>query len=394
VRVVHFGYADDLPGAACASFRLHGELLRAGIDSWMVVAVATAGSDRVVGPQGFWATATTRLASRLDQRITDLLTGSRPERSLAIVGSTRVHDLRALHPDVVQLHWLGGGLVRPAGLRRLPDVPIVWRLPDEWPMSGTTHYATAPRSMWDRRLEAWAEHRKVRAYRSLRDLTVVAPTSWLAERARSSVAFAGRPVEVIATGVDLQFWSPGDRVEAAAELGLPTDRPIVLFGATGGTANPRKGWKQLARALAEVPDDVALATFGGTSGMDELDRPVLHLGPVTDEATLRCAYRAATVFVAPSLQENLPNTGLESLACGTPVVGFDVGGMSDLVEHRSSGWLASEVDPAALAEGIRWAVDAPEACLKARQRAEERFDAEVQGARYASLYRRLAGSAR
>jgi glycosyltransferase involved in cell wall biosynthesis len=386
VRVVHFGYADDLPGAARASYRLHGELRRAGVDSWMVVAAATSRNDRVMGPAR-WALVRTRLLTEIDARLTRLVTSGEPERSLALVGSGRIAAVAGLHPDVVQLHWLGGGLVRPSGLRRLPDVPVVWRLPDEWAFLGTAHYEVAPRSSRERAVERWAAARKARAYRHLADLTIVCPSTWLAERVAASRALGGRRIEVVATGVDIDFWTPGDRAEAAAALGLPADRPVALFGATGGAANPRKGWQQLVAALALVPDDVVLATFGGAGALPTaLGARVVDLGRIDDEARLRLAYRAASAFVAPSLRENLPNTGLEALACGTPVVGFDIGGMPDLIEHAHSGWLAPPVDVGALAEGITWAVRDHAAGIAARQRAEARFDARVQARRYVELY--------
>lgn len=392
MRVVHFGYADELPGAARASYRLHRALSTSGVDSWMVVGLRVGDDERVVGPAPGVETLVARSSQRVDALLTRALTGDLPERSAALAGTRLVRRVLALRPDVVQLHWLGGGLVRPAGLRALASLPIVWRLADEWALHGLAHYEPAGLSAWQTRFERLAVGRKRRAFTSLPRLTVVTPTTWLAERVAESDTLGNRRVEVIPTGVDLGTWSPGDRDAARHSLGLPPDAPVVLFGASRAGVNPRKGWDLLLAAVRRLDPSYRLAAFGEAEVPDDLRSRYSDLGHIDDERRLVEAYRAADVFVAPSRQENLANTGIEALACGTPVVCFGVGGMRELVEHGVSGWLASPFDPEDLAAGIGWAID-PARRAEARRRAEDRFDARVQAARYAELYADVVGGA-
>ncbi len=382
MRVVHFGYSDLLPGASRASYRLHRALLELGLESRMVVAVGLSGDAEVLAPTG-WHRTIARVAARADALATRALLPGPGERSAALFGTGLVGRVVAREPDVVQLHWIAGGLARPSALRRLAELPVVWRLPDQWAMHGSSHYAAPEAGPVD----ALLLRRKQRAIGALQNLTVVAPSNWLAAAARDSDAFGSRRVEVIGTGLDLRAWTPREAREARLSVGLDPERPVVLFGATGGGTNPRKGWDLLVAATSHLDTGVDLVSFGRSG---ENTPGVRQLGPVSEEETLRNLYAAANVMVVPSRQENLPNSGIEALACGTPVVGFDIGGMRDLVEHGVSGWLAPPFDPEGLAAGIEWALEADRGG-PARRCAEERFDGSRQAALYAQVYSEMLG---
>ena len=382
MRVTHFGYSDLLPGASRASYRLHRALLDRGVDSRMVVAAGLSGDREVVTPAG-WRRAATRLASRADALATRALLPPSGERSAAFFGSGLVEWVAASSPDVVQLHWIAGGLARPPALRKLAGFPVVWRLPDEWPMHGSSHYAASDSGALDRYLLS----RKQRAIRALDRLTVVTPSNWLARTARDSAVFEDRRIEVIATGLDLGVWKPTDRREARRSLGLDPERPVVLFGASGGDANPRKGWDLMLAATFRLDTGLELVAFGGGAAASP---GVRQFGAVREETTLRSLYAAADVMVVPSRQENLPNSGIEALACGTPVVGFDIGGMPDLVEHGVSGWLAEPFEADGLAAGVDWALHSDRRSA-ARERAERCFDVTQSAGQYIRLYTELAG---
>jgi glycosyltransferase involved in cell wall biosynthesis len=185
-------------------------------------------------------------------------------------------------------------------------------------------------------------------------------------------------------------------------LGLPPEGPLLLFGAfggaVGGAADPRKGFELLAAALGRLqlrhPQATAglrLAVFGQSAPRQPpaLGYPMHFLGRLHDDASLCLAYAAADAFVIPSRQDNLPNTGVEALACGTPVVAFAQGGMADLVDHRHNGWLAPAFDANELAEGLAWVL-APERRVSlraaARAKAETCFAEAVVAKQHLALY--------
>jgi glycosyltransferase involved in cell wall biosynthesis len=180
-------------------------------------------------------------------------------------------------------------------------------------------------------------------------------------------------------------------------VGLPKDKKIVLFGAINPTQDERKGYSYLIEALDRLArkgnnNELALAILG-TSKLDKgskLALPVHCLGYIEDVARLVNCYSAADVFVAPSREDNFPSTVLESLACGIPVVAFNIGGIPDLVEHMRNGYLANPFDAMDLADGIEWIMHDPSRyeglSKRARQKVEEEFTVGIQVREYLRLY--------
>jgi glycosyltransferase involved in cell wall biosynthesis len=166
------------------------------------------------------------------------------------------------------------------------------------------------------------------------------------------------PVSNIPTPIDTSVWKPANKNLSRETLGLPIDVPIILFGASH--TDLRKGFDLFIESLDLVIKLVPKAKFAvfGTSDTGEKevgDHRITFLGDLRDDLSLRLAYSAADVFVIPSRQDNLPNTGIESQACGTPVVAFNIGGLNDVVLHLSTGYLAKPFDLTDFASGIRWA---------------------------------------
>ena len=167
------------------------------------------------------------------------------------------------------------------------------------------------------------------------------------------------PVTVIPYPIDTDIWQPVDKGLARQLLGLPQDVPLLLFGASGGTSDPRKGFDLLTAALDHLRgeiDGLELAVFGQGEPKQPMNLgfPVHYMGRPQDPLSLRVLYSAADAMVIPSRQDNLPNTGLEAHACGTPVIAFKVGGLPDIVDHFKTGYLATPFDTEDLARGVQW----------------------------------------
>ena len=229
---------------------------------------------------------------------------------------------------------------------------------------------------------------------------MVAPSRWLADCARSSALFGGLRVEVIPNGLDPDRFRPLDQRAAREDLGLPPEKKLVLFGAMGSTSDPNKGFQLLLPALQRLAaagwkERCELVVFGAPApaAPPAFGMPVRYLGRLRDSAALARLYAAADVFVVPSLQENLPNTIMEAMACGTCCVGFDQGGMRDLIEPGETGYLARPYAAEDLAAGIGRLLEDDEArqamARRARRKVEEEFAIERVARRYADLYREL-----
>ena len=167
---------------------------------------------------------------------------------------------------------------------------------------------------------------------------------------------------------------------------------------TGGV---RKGADLLADALAKLPRDTETpkaVLFGDTASelLGGANVEVIRLGSINDEARLAMLYAACDVFACPSREDNLPNTVLESLCAGTPVVGFRIGGLPDMVENEVNGFLAAPFDTAELAAGLSRVMTSQRADGRlghsARRIAEERFSSSHVAAEYLEIYRRRGGT--
>lgn len=401
---------DRTGGAARAALRLHQGLLGIGIESRMLVRFRTSNEPGVIDASPAALRPWARVRARLDR----LPLQQYPRRMPGVFTPAIVPDrlparIRALAPDLVHLHWVADGFMRLETLRSIGR-PLVWTLHDSWAFTGGCHVpfectryrascgacpalgspqdGDLSRSVWTRKHTAW---------RSL-PITVVTPSRWLADCALSSGLLAETRCVVIPNGLDLERFHPTDRAEARARLNLPADRKLILFGGVNSAKDPNKGLALMVEALRRLPalaprlaaDWVVFGT-GLRERFPDVPCPVRNVGRIDNEDTLVALYAAADVFVAPSLQENLPNTVMEAMACGTPCVAFDAGGLPELVEHQRNGWLAHAHQPEHLARGIAWVLEDDERRAglgaRARQKTEEEFELTMIARRYADLYR-------
>jgi glycosyltransferase involved in cell wall biosynthesis len=195
---------------------------------------------------------------------------------------------------------------------------------------------------WD--ISRWVWQRKAKAWQNL-NLTIVTPSQWLAKCAISSSILQNQKIKVIPYGLETQTYKPIERHLARKILNLPNNKQLILFGAMNATSDLRKGFHLLQLALKSLRQAVCaeqfeLVVFGASRPANEVDLSFKthYLGRLSDDISLSLIYSSADVFVAPSIQDNLPNTVMESLACGTPCVAFNIGGMPEMIEHQKNGY--------------------------------------------------------
>lgn len=269
-------------------------------------------------------------------------------------------------PEVIHLHWVNHGMLSVHDIARLRG-PLVWTLHDSWVFTGGCHspqdclryqqqcgYCPELRSQREQDLSWRGWQRKQTAWRGV-SFTVITPSRWLAAAAASSSLMAGRRIVVIPNAVDTATFKPSDRAAARHALGLPANAPVFLFGAHGAASDWNKGLDLWQAALPFVarqhPEAIALVAglSGGT--LSGLPLPVRELG-MLNPTQLAQAMLAADATVIPSRMENLPNIAAESLACGTPVAAFAVGGIPEMIENGSTGFLARPHEPESLAQAL------------------------------------------
>jgi len=311
---------------------------------------------------------------------------------------------------ILDLHWMARMLDHPTFFANLPDsLPIVWTLHDLLPMTAGCHYnydcerfttgcQSCPQLGVGRRIGI-SERSFEAKLKSLqgKNLHVVANSPWVESQARRSRVLAdAKSFRTIYLGIDLNVFKPHDKTTARARWNLPAKGVTIGFGADD-LSDRRKGFAVLQRALEQLPTDTPINAVLFGKGEPPSNAPpnvTFHSsGFVSDPAVLAELYSAVDLFVIPSLQEAFGMTGVESLACGTPVVGSDTGGIPSYVKHNETGRLAKPGDAADLANQIAWLVDHPTARAtmgeNGRHLAKEKFSLATQTQQYLALYQEL-----
>jgi glycosyltransferase involved in cell wall biosynthesis len=409
MKVTLLSYEDGGGGAGRAALKLHRALLSEGVDSRLRVDAKRSDLDSVDNRKSLRHRFVSIAGRALNAHFMKLQRASDPGlRSPALFDTGLARELNDSDADVVQLNWVCG-LLSIEEIARVVK-PVVWRLSDMWAFAGTEHYTDDGQdARWrsgytrsNRRaadglldIDRWAWNRKLRTWK--RPMHIITPSDWLARCVRESALMRDWPVTVIPTTLDVRQFQPWPKALAREILGLPQDLRLVMFGALGGGRDPRKGRSLLQSALRRLAGRLSGAgavIFGESEPpvAPDFGIPAYWLGHLSDDATLSLAYSAADVLVLPSLQDNLPQTGVEAQSCGCPVVAFDCTGMPDLLEHRRTGYLARAFDIEDLAHGIEWVVADrernAELSREARARAMRLWAPSVVVPQYVDVYRR------
>ncbi|MEX0923961.1 MAG: glycosyltransferase family 4 protein [Rhodovibrionaceae bacterium] len=415
MRILHLSTSDIRGGAARGSYFLHRKLREQGIDSRMLVGRKYGDDPMVTELRGALAPFSERLRARLDQL--PLRRYDKTGESFWSVGWQRrplAAAIEAIAPDVLHLQWTGGGFLPVEALRGV-RLPIVWTLRDMWAFTGGCHYTAGCegyvtgcgrcpqlRSDSEADLSQAMVRRKAKAWPEL-DLRLVPISGWIAEQARRSRLLRDTPARVIPNGIDTTLFQPADKRKARIALGLPEKGQFILFTALNALDDERKGFWQLAEALAQLkgaessdPPQLLVAGDMNPAQAPELPIPLHCLGRIDDDERLAALYAAADVVAAPSLQEAFGKVHIEAMACATPVVAFDSGGPGEIVEHGKTGYLAQAFAPEDLARGIDWClqsvVRSPELGQAARARAARLYDIGVVAEQYIDHYATLLGA--
>jgi len=409
MKILIVNTSDINGGAARAAYRLHCALLDAGIDSQMLVQAKTSDDYTVIANETKIQKGLARLRPTLDAiPIQFYKNRTKTLFSPAWLPSLGLAErINALNPDVVHLHWINAGILRIEELAKIKS-PIVWSLHDMWAFTGGCHYdencegykqhcgnCKVLASLKENDLSRRIHNRKSKAFQRIESLTIIGLSQWLANCAKESQLFRSQRVECLPNPIDIDVFSPFDKSQARALLNLPTNKKLILFGAMGATSDPRKGFNELTDALSLLErDDIELVVFGSNRPKESqgFKHKAHYSGHLHDDVTLRVLYSAADVMIVPSLQENLSNAIMESLACGTPVVGFEVGGNSDLIEHQVNGYLAQPFDVGGLAKGIEWVLNAEnytQLCANAREKVVTTFDSQLVAKQYIAFYKKI-----
>lgn len=412
MKVLLLNTFDSGGGAAVASSRLYQGLKDIGIESRMLVQHKYSDDPNVIAPASKLGKGISLIRPELDA----IPLRFYPKRqkiifSPAVVPDSMASKMAALDPDIVHLHWIAGGFIRLESLK-IFNKPIVWTLHDSWAFTGGCHIpfdckryqdacgmCPALGSKREKDLSHWIWRRKKKAWKDL-NLTIVTPSRWLADCARSSSLLSNYRIEVIPNGMDIGRFKPMHKQYIREILSLPKDKKIILFGSVNCLNDRIKGFHLLLPALRKMSaegwaDKAELVIFGASEPQDAPDcgLETRYFGTLRDDISLRVLYNAADVMVVPSLQEAFGQTASEAMACGTPVVAFGTTGLLDIVDHQQNGYLARPFEIEDLSQGIAWVLKDDKRwqilSQQARQKVEKEFDIRLVAQRYLDLYNEI-----
>ncbi len=344
--------------------------------------------------------------------------------------------LNASDADVIHLHWINNEMISVKEIAKITK-PIVWTLHDCWPFLGAEHHSDA--DYWQAEdggrpeesgsplrfeksevrsqalttsneqpatrvalhdaVNNWIFRKKLRSWKRLQ-ISFIAPSNWMAEQVQQSKLFSDAPVTVIPNYLDMEVFQSLEQLECRRKLNLPLDKRLILFGANN-PMDTNKGLDLLEDALQKLPEDVrrglGVVVFGlrpigayapeGCDGERSIGGlEAFWLGGVSNDWKMAEIYNAVDCTCVPSRIETLPNVIAESMACGTPCVGFQVGGIPDLIEHQKNGYLAQSYNTESFATGIQWVLTKVLADT-VRLKAEGMFSERVVSGKHITIYK-------
>lgn len=411
ISVLHINTWGGIGGAFIASDRLHQALLKLGVDSSLAYGRVVDDSDSEIKKLSNYIEI-----NRNKSIIENFWIKFFKKLGLNDIGNISSFELKnhqyLQQANIINFHNLHSDYFSYLALPSLTaSKPAIWTLHDMWSFTGHCAYSydcmkwqngcgkcpypdTEPIIQRDAthiewKLKNWVYSRS--------NLTIVAPSNWLAKAAKQSILKCF-PIHHIPNGIDTEVYQPLDSVKCRSLLGIPTGKKVLMFGAQSLT-NIRKGGDLLLQALSRLPASVKAETMlltlgdGGEEISATVGMDTLNLGYVSSDRRKAIAYSAADLFIFPTRADNLPLVLQESIACGTPMVSFKVGGVPDLVRPGITGYLASPEDVNDLCYGIVQLLE--DDTLRERMRQNCRaialaeYSLELQVQRYIELYRQV-----
>lgn len=409
MKILIVNTSDIKGGAARAAYRLHKSLLAQDIDSQMLVQSKSSDDYTVLAENSMIRKGFNKLRFTLDNLPTKLYKSkTKTFFSPSWFGLSNIVDkINEINPDIVHLHWICAGMIKIEEIARI-KAPIVWSLHDMWAFTGGCHYdeecngytnecgyCKVLGSEKENDLSRKIYNRKEKAFNRIDNMTIIGVSKWLTNCAKQSTLLKERNIITLPNPLDTNIFKGFNKKISRELWSLPKGKKLVLFGALGGSADFRKGFKELSEALHKLRDkNIELVVFGSTQPQESqnLGFKTHYVGQLHDDVSLVTLYSAVDVMIVPSLQEAFGQTASEAMSCGIPTVAFGHTGLLDIVDHQKNGYLAKPFDTSDLAHGIEWILNNENydvLCQNAREKIVNEFDSVTVAKKYISMYQKL-----
>ncbi|MDR0295473.1 MAG: glycosyltransferase family 4 protein [Prevotellaceae bacterium] len=412
MKILILNTSERIGGAAVAANRLMHALNKTGYEARMLVRDKQTDDERIVSLNTTWWHCKINRFRFIWERLVIFFHNCFTKKNLFAVSIANIGTNISKHPlvkeaDIIHLHWINQGFLSLKNIRQLTKLnkPIVWTMHDMWSCTGICHHARACERYSQQCEKCFFLHhpakkdisttvfRKKQQLYQQADISFVTCSDWLNKRAKKSALLLKKQISTINNPIDTKVFAPFDKIASRKKLGLATDKKLILFSAVN-LSDSRKGFSYLAEA-AQLLDinNVELLLLGNVKTvLPELPLKINYIAFTPNEADMAMVYSAVDCYVTPSLEENLPNTIMEAMACGTPCVGFDTGGIPEMIDHKITGYVANYQSADDLAAGIRWVLsEADYAALsaKAGEKARSYYSEWIIAGEYMELYKKI-----
>ena len=415
MNILILNTSERTGGAAVAANRLAHALTHVGEEVCMLVRDRITNNPQVVSVNETGFAKKRNFIRFVWERLIIFICNFLSKRNLFQVSIANTGTDISKHPavqqaDVIHIHWINQGFLSLDDIRKLIETgkPIVWTMHDLWPATAICHYpATCQKyittcehcpmmqsnPIYDLAKHVFDDKSRV----GLSKITFVGCSRWIMNEAKKGRLIKDARFDSIPNPIDTQIFSAHDQRKARQHFGLPLEKHLLLFAAAK-LSDTRKGATFLVEACNRLKetykDEIEIVLLGKSSEelIHQFPFKVNTLGYISDSETMALAYACADMFIIPSLEDNLPNTIMESMACGTPCVGFKTGGIPEMIDHLVNGYIANYRDSVDLAKGIQWvlehrsSLDLSTACL---EKVRTTYAEDLVANRYISLYKQL-----
>ena len=418
MRVLIINTSERIGGAAIAANRLMDALRNNGIQAKMLVRDKQTDNITVIGlKKSLWS-----IWQFVWERIVIWKANHFKQHNLFAVDIANTGTDITTYPefkeaDIIHLHWVNQGMLSLKDLKKIlqSGKPIVWTMHDMWPCTGICHHARECDKyhkechhcpyLYNGGAKKDLSHqtfKKKKELYQLSPITFITCSQWLKERAGQSALLEQHPIVHIPNPIKTNLFTPRNKVEARQKCNLPTDKKLILFGSVKIT-DKRKGidyfiesCKILAEKHPELVNNLGVAVYGKESEQLKSLVPfqVYALDYISNEKELVNVYNAVDLYVTPSLEENLPNTIMEAMACGIPCVGFNVGGIPEMIDHLHNGYVADYKSAEDFANGIHWTLSESEyqsLSEESRRKVTSSYSESTIAKKYIEVYNKIIG---
>lgn len=417
LKILFLSSSDSRGGAAKAAYRLFENIRKQGISVKMLVRDKSTNDPDIISCFDFERKG---LFGKLDIFLWKIKNRMRkqkwkkyPDRETVFLNDldsiSLLRAIRSIDFDVLHLHFIANRFLDLTELTKI-NKPIVWTLHDSWSFTGICHFfydckhyeqscGSCPMLHSDNPNDfthkIW-EIKKI--IYSQCNMHIVAPSRWLGNCASNSSLFHNLPVTIIPNGINTQLYLPFQVSEARKKLHLNPEKRYLMFGAVNASNDKNKGFDLLFDSLfhlkLNIQQEIEIIVIGAEKPNNKLNfgLPVKYMGIIDDENIMVEIYNAVDVVIVPSRSENLSYTIMESMACGTPVVAFEIGGNSDMIDHKQNGYLAKPFDTDDLANGIIWCINNNKnniLSISATKKVEEKYNIDKIVESYKKIYKLL-----